>query len=87
MTRCKAVLFGRWGHWPPLFYAARSTCSRLIFQAIVTNDHSPRALSIPRMLIWLQPITRLMIPNTSSTDCLRGHTVLARFSSPADGPS
>jgi hypothetical protein len=26
-------------------------------------------LSRPRMLIWLQPITRLMIPNTGSTVC------------------
>ena len=53
------------------FYAARNTCSRLIFQAIVTSDHSSRALAHPRMLIWRQPITRLMIPNTGSTVCLR----------------
>ena len=38
-------------------HAARSTCSRLMFHAIVTSDHSPRALSRPRMLIWRQPIT------------------------------
>ena len=42
-----------------------------MFQAIVTRDHSPRALSNPRMLIWRQPITRLMMPNTGSTVCLR----------------
>ena len=75
------------GALAPDFYAARSTCRRSIFQVIVKSDHSSRALSGPLMLIWLQPITRLMIPNTGSTDCLRGHTVLARFSSPADGPS
>ena len=60
--------FGK--HWAA-FHAARSTCSRLMFQAIVTRDHSPRALSSPRMLIWRQPITRLMMPNTGSTVCLR----------------
>ena len=38
-----------------------------MFQAIVTSDHSPRALASPRMLIWRQPITRLMMPNTGST--------------------
>ena len=52
-------------------HAARSTCSLLMFQAIVTSDHSPRAFSNPRTLIWLQPITRLMIPKTGSTVCLR----------------
>ena len=61
---------GCFGSWPSV-YAARSTCSRLIFQAIVTGDYSPRALSSPRMPIWLQPITRSMIPNTGSTVCLR----------------
>lgn len=43
---------------------------RLMFQAMVTRFHSPWAFSSPRMLIWRQPITRLMMPNTSSTVCL-----------------
>ena len=40
-------------------------------QAIVTRDRSPLASSSPRVLIWHQPITRLMIPNTGFTACLR----------------
>ncbi len=44
---------------------------RLMFQAMVTKLHSPWALASPRMLIWRQPITLLMMPNTGSTVCLR----------------
>ena len=44
---------------------------RLMFQAMVTKLHSPCALASPRMLIWRQPITRLMMPNTGPTVCLR----------------
>jgi hypothetical protein len=50
-----------------------------MFQAIVTSDHSPRALSSPRMLIWRQPITHLMIPNTGSTVCLGSPCVALRY--------
>ena len=32
-------------------HAARSTCMRLMFQAMVTKLHSPWALASPRMLI------------------------------------
>ena len=38
---------------------------------MVTKLHSHWALASPRMLICRQPITRLMIPKTGSTVCLR----------------
>ena len=37
------------GYFP--IHATRSTCKRLMLQAIVTSDQSQRALSIPRMRI------------------------------------
>ena len=42
-----------------------------MFEAIFAIDHWPRARFSPRMLIWYQPITRLMMPNTGSTSVQR----------------
>ena len=70
MTSLKGRFWRVRSHVGPC-HGARSTCMRLMFQAMVTKFHSPLALSSPRMRICRQPITRLMMPNTGSTVCLR----------------
>jgi hypothetical protein len=45
--RCEAVFSRSCRQGPAPSQAALSTCSRLMFHAIVTSDHSPRALSRP----------------------------------------
>ena len=44
---------------------------RLMFHALVTRLHSPRALSRPRIENCRKPSTDLMMPNTGSGVCLR----------------
>jgi hypothetical protein len=44
---------------------------RLMFHAMVTRLHSPRAFSRPRIENCRKPITDLMMPNTGSGVCLR----------------
>ena len=47
------------------------TAILLMFQAIVTNDHSPRTAARPRSRNCRKRITDLIMPNTGSTVCLR----------------